>query len=405
MRDNASVRVFVEPSGYRDRNAGDAAMLAVALRRLRERWPEAAITIHTQEPAAIARLDPQVHPLDPDGSLGWNAEGHFNLLPDAFRALRRHAPRLMRFLAKIALRASRRNPAAIDAYLAAIRGADLVIVTGAGSLNDCFRQHALRVLETIELSLDSGAATILMGQGLGPMTDPVLRRRAAAVFPRVDFIALREGLAGVPLLQSMGVAPEKMTVSGDDAIVLAYASRPPALGDAIGVNMRRSPYAGVDDAYLLAIGRAIRARKAPLLAIPISTQPGEEDLTTIRFLLGHPVDGSLERLPECRIVVAGSYHAAVMALAMGISVVAVARSPYYLDKFRGLAAQFGAGCRVVTSIDALDAAIEAAWDEAPDVRASLLESARRQIASSEAAYRQAFDLLETRGTMEARNCS
>ncbi|MBV9494159.1 MAG: polysaccharide pyruvyl transferase family protein [Acidobacteria bacterium] len=399
------MRVFVEPSGYRDRNAGDAAMLAVALRRLRERWPEAAITIHTQEPAAIARLDPQATPLAPDGSLGWNAEGHFDLLPDAFRALRRHAPRLMRFLAKIALRASHRNPRAIDAYLAAIRNADLVIVTGAGSLNDCFRQHASRVLETIELAIDSGAVTILMGQGLGPMSDPALRRRAAAVLPRVDFIALREGVASVALLQSMGVDAERMTVSGDDAIALAYAAHPPALGNTIGVNMRRSPYAGVDDAYLLAIGRALRARNAPLVAIPISTQPGEEDLATIRFLLGDSVEGSLERLPECRIVVAGSYHAAVMALAMGISVVTVARSPYYLDKFRGLAAQFGDGCRVVTSLDDLDAAIEAAWNEAPHVRASLLEAARRQIASSEAAYRHAFDLLETRGTMTARICS
>src|SRR6202000_1383897 len=39
----ASLRVLIDSSTYRSRNIGDTAMLQVALARLREFWPQAAI--------------------------------------------------------------------------------------------------------------------------------------------------------------------------------------------------------------------------------------------------------------------------------------------------------------------------------------------------------------------------
>jgi polysaccharide pyruvyl transferase WcaK-like protein len=47
------------------------------------------------------------------------------------------------------------------------------------------------------------------------------------------------------------------------------------------------------------------------------------------------------------VVVAGSYHAAVFALSQGIPVVALVKSPYYVNKMVGLGDQFGAGCEIV----------------------------------------------------------
>jgi polysaccharide pyruvyl transferase WcaK-like protein len=50
---------------------------------------------------------------------------------------------------------------------------------------------------------------------------------------------------------------------------------------------------------------------------------------------------------RCRVVVTGSYHAGVFALAQGIPVVATAASRYYHDKFSGLADLFGGGGDIV----------------------------------------------------------
>jgi len=88
-------------------------------------------------------------------------------------------------------------------------------------------------------------------------------------------------------------------------------------------------------------------------------------------------------------VVAGSYHAAVHALSMGIPAVTIAASPYYLDKFRGLASQFGPACRLVMMAEPdferrLDDAIDELWRM--ESRNALLDAAREQIALSEAAF-------------------
>jgi colanic acid/amylovoran biosynthesis protein len=104
---------------------------------------------------------------------------------------------------------------------------------------------------------------------------------------------------------------------------------------------------------------------------------------------------------QCRVVVAGSYHAAVLALSMGIPAVAIARSDYYVDKFRGLAGQFGPACRVeLTShpdfLVRLRSAIDHAWESAGETREHLLRAAVRQIELSESAYRHVFDLVEER---------
>jgi colanic acid/amylovoran biosynthesis protein len=98
------------------------------------------------------------------------------------------------------------------------------------------------------------------------------------------------------------------------------------------------------------------------------------------------------------VVVAGSYHAGVFALAGGVPVVGLARSAYYVDKFRGLADQFGHGCEVVLLKDEEDGAIETAieylWQAAEDLRPHLLAAAADQIAAGHRAYRKAYEIAE-----------
>jgi len=407
------LRVFVEPSGYAWHNLGDTAMFEAVIARLRSRWPAAHVRVHCLNAAALAAADPACEPIDPYGSVGWSADiarGHPLRLA---QQLRRHVPFVMVRLAEAALTLKRRDPRAARRYLDVVRSSDLVLVSGAGSVNDSFKEHAGVVLETLELGIGAGAVTALVGQGLGPMEDHSLRRHAASVLSRVDFISLREGVAGLPLLRQLGVREDRVVVTGDDAIACAYRGRPTTLGSALGVNLRVAPYAEIDDDLARAIGTVVRdaARRfsATPLPIPISSAAGSDDLQTARRMLDDPslqvqAGTTVELLPlvaRCRVVVAGSYHAAVFALSMGIPAVAVAKSDYYIHKFRGLAGQFGRACRVVIAsgpdvLSRVRLAIDDAWHSAKDSRAELLESAARQVALSESAYARLFQLVESR---------
>jgi colanic acid/amylovoran biosynthesis protein len=99
----------------------------------------------------------------------------------------------------------------------------------------------------------------------------------------------------------------------------------------------------------------------------------------------------IKRVGTCRLVVTGSYHGAVFALAQGIPVVALVRSCYYLNKMAGVAHEFGIGCHIV-ALDEDDVsarlcdAIDRAWAEADAVREPLLRSAQNQINRSRSAY-------------------
>jgi colanic acid/amylovoran biosynthesis protein len=100
---------------------------------------------------------------------------------------------------------------------------------------------------------------------------------------------------------------------------------------------------------------------------------------------------------RCRVVVTGSYHGGVFALAQGIPVVGLVQSPYYEQKFTGLQEQFPGGCRMIdfrrpVASSEIEDAIRSAWESAEGVRESLLEAAARQIELSRATYRAACDL-------------
>ena len=111
-----------------------------------------------------------------------------------------------------------------------------------------------------------GVPVALLSQGIGPMEDSALRRRAAEVLPRSALIAVREGLEGPQLLAELGVPPSRVAVTGDDALALVVDA-PVVAGEALGVNVRRSDYAGVGDAAVARLGARLE-RLAPGSARP-----------------------------------------------------------------------------------------------------------------------------------------
>jgi colanic acid/amylovoran biosynthesis protein len=283
-----------------------------------------------------------------------------------------------------------------------------------GGITDYFPEYAISVLETLNLALAGKSRIAMVGQGIGPLENTELRARAAAILPKVDLIGLREKRASAPLLRALGVPSDRIVATGDDAIEMAHEVRKPKLGTGIGINLRIADYSGVDSTILDGLSRVLHEAShtflAPLLPVPISRVPGEADLVRIRCLMPEsaaelkraaamrtPLE-IVRQIQRCRVVVTGSYHAGVFALANGIPTVGLAGNAYYVDKFRGLADMFGSGCEVVLikdkcHLDILRSALQQLWHAAPDIRPGILASAEEQIAAGHAAYRRLYELV------------
>jgi polysaccharide pyruvyl transferase WcaK-like protein len=287
----------------------------------------------------------------------------------------------------------------------------LLLLTGGGYLTDAFADLANRCLETTRLAARLGIPIAMMGQGLGPLTRPTLRKKLRESMEGVVMLGTREKLAGRRLLESIGASTGNVMVTGDDAIEMAVHddadSRP--LGTGLGINLRISSYSGLDQRTIDAVRSVARhyhtEHGAALVPVPISRFAGERDCDCIRQIFagingqsdcGEKID-SVEELVQqvgtCRVVLTGSYHGAVFALAQGISAVCVLRSGYYSDKFMGLADMFGKGCYVLCADDPnfariLEQTMEQAWQSAEANRPALLASARAQRQASRHAYEE-----------------
>jgi colanic acid/amylovoran biosynthesis protein len=310
-----------------------------------------------------------------------------------------------------------RDGKGLKAFLECMSQADLFVVSGMGGITDAFRAYALEVLQLLDLAIRCGARTALVGQGIGPIHDRVLRKRAEAVLPRVDFISLREGRTGSPVLTSLGVAADRVLVTGDDAIEVAYQQRSERFGDGLGVNLRAAAYAGVDRPLVERVWPllhdAARQCRAPLIPVPISRSPGEADADTLGPLLADPKEWQraadidspakvVAQIQRCRAIVTGSYHAAVFALSLGIPTVCLANSAYYVAKFEGLADQFGTACELIQLRDdglaaKMTDAVMRAWQSAERVRPQLLARAAQQVELGHTAYRRIYEMATSRG--------
>jgi polysaccharide pyruvyl transferase WcaK-like protein len=424
-------RILVEPNAHHLLNLGDVAMLQVAVRRFRALWPGASISVITDDPARLAGCCPSALPVPAAGRRLWFDSHPFTYtlermapsplsprLIEGHRALRRRRPGAARRLVRARAALGRKDARPLDEFLQALDTADVVVSSGAGAFNDEFASLAISILDLLQMAKECGAVTAALGHGIGPITDRALLRRAREVLPSIDLVTLRERVVGEPLLASFGVPADRILVTGDDAVELAYDARRDGVAAHLGFNLRLARYAHVDPDAAEAVGAALREaavrHSCRLLSLPISHHPAEADAAVDVGLLGAPgvvedqVETSLgvvDLVGRCRAVVTGSYHAAVFALAQGIPAVGLVASAYYDAKFSGLLDQFGgAGLWIVRLDDAdlrtrLAWGIDEAWAHADEVRPHLLEHAARQVESGRAAYRRLAQLVAARKRM------
>jgi colanic acid/amylovoran biosynthesis protein len=416
-----TIRIVVEPSGYHCLNMGDVAMMQIAVARLSELWPRAEIGVITSRPDRLLRFCPSVAPISAELRNDWLSGrsligGLHRKLPLRISIPLQRLEKILWFRCPVVTDLSVRLKAMIkrrpvpspSSFRKRVTGADLLVVSGAGMLNDAFADSACPLLDELEFALQAGVPVVAFGQGVGPITDPDLLARARSVLPRLMLISLREGFTGLPILESFGVPRDRIYVTGDDAIELAYRLRPDVLGGRIGINLRLAGYAEAGEDMLDKLREpllhAAQTMNSSLIPVPISFHESDSDVEANRKLLDsqslmsqetiETPEDVIHRIGKCRVVVTGSYHGGVFALAQGIPVVGLVHSPYYEQKFTGLQQQFPGGCRIldfrrpVKPVEIQDA-IHSAWKSAEQVRESLLSVAARQIELGRAAYQAA----------------
>ncbi|MBF6176285.1 polysaccharide pyruvyl transferase family protein [Nocardia blacklockiae] len=393
-------------------------MMTVTVQRLREHWPAARIGMLTEQPRVLRALVPGADPIRAGEGGGWERSHPTDRL-GAVAALRWRAatdgPKSRVRAVRKSLRGNTEHAEPPEPPLpAAATQAGLVLAQGGGYMTDVDRYQANRTLNLLEHAQSLGIPTAMIGQGFGPIDDPRLLERAARVLPGVGFIALREGRRGPKLLAELGVAPERVMVTGDDAVELAYRLRRAEIGGDLGVCLRITYYARVGAVAREVLGEVIRARAtefdAALRPLIISEYDAEDRECTRHLLAGaahtrRPVGrgGTAEdvarQVSRCRVVVTSAYHLAVFALSQGIPAVGITASRYYDDKFHGLAEMFGTGLRVVHADDdnlrgTLTTAVRELWDAAPELRDPLQHSAVAQIDAARAGLDRVFRLVE-----------
>jgi polysaccharide pyruvyl transferase WcaK-like protein len=395
------VRILVDQSGYELLNMGDVAMLQSCVMRLRQQWPGAEIMVIAHATADLATYCPGAT------AVARTSEQSFvRLIPERYRPVWRSA--VPYFSGRVGC-GHTRAPSRPRTAAQAVRAADVVVAAGGGYVTDTWRWHATGVLSVLSLAQRLGKPTAMFGQGIGPMRQHALRMQACAVFPRLAVLGLREGRMGPALAVSLGAQPGAVTVTGDDALELVACAGAPD-GDALGLNVRVTGYAGIDPAAAAAVGDVVlktaAALGAPIVALPVSRRGADADLDAIRGTIdaGDPRTEVVLRdlatpqdlaatTARCRAIVTGSYHAAVFSLAQGVPAVCVANSSYYDAKFAGLRALYPGIC-FVTALDRPDfadhlrATVSRAWRLPALARTAARDASKRQRDAGRAAYAQ-----------------
>ena len=143
-------------------------------------------------------------------------------------------------------------------FLREFEDTDAVFLTGAVYSTIHFVKLSLSVLALLEMALNRGLPVALFSQGIGPIENPTLRNRAAEILPRVRSIFIRDNDMTPALLDRLGVAPKKITFTGDDAVALAWENQRNQIGSALGFNLRLSTYSGVTEQTLTAVREVLQ---------------------------------------------------------------------------------------------------------------------------------------------------
>jgi polysaccharide pyruvyl transferase WcaK-like protein len=401
------MRILIEHGTSQFDNLGDLAMLQVTLQRLGAMWPEASLRVITRADGPVPVAQRNVSPIRiryPAAWLNWRRflrAGGGDDRPGVGSGIEAVLSQAL--------------PAPFQRDLAkAVDDADLVVHAGSGILADPFLPAALRRLQTFSQAQHKRRPTAFFSQGVGPVKSRLLRRSLRSGLRQAQPVSLRDARSRRVLSSVLGADPISFSVTGDDALALGTTSTPGQPGTGLGVNLRLASYSGVgrSDVELFSqliseLGRM--AGSAISGFVPLKVHASDvsglaewsrrTQVGPIAPAHAFSVAALVRAIQGCRLVVTGSYHAAVLALGMGIPAVCVFKSDYYLAKFSGLAELFDSGTCLIRLEPDLDAAAALSpvldlWNRAGELRPGILARAADWVEASAREYRRLKDLID-----------
>jgi polysaccharide pyruvyl transferase WcaK-like protein len=240
------MRILVEHGTSRMDNLGDIAMLQVAISRLQTLFPNSSISVVTRSVGNLSEHFEGVTPIRIDYPHIW-----FRLRS---LASERSPTGVNNILARLEAQLSQRLPAGFRRRLSrAVDESDLVIHAGSGIFADPFVPAAIRRLNLFDQAIRREKPTAILGQGIGPLGSPQLRRSISRVLPKVDLLCVRDPLSGRLLTDELQLRRQEMPVTGDDALELALSERAVLSPKNIGFNVRLARYSGFDASDVAAL--------------------------------------------------------------------------------------------------------------------------------------------------------
>jgi colanic acid/amylovoran biosynthesis protein len=370
-------------NAYVRENAGDAALLSVCLRHVREAFPGAEVAVAGMEDVAVHSSFEGVANL---GSIRRHvADGEVSLLRRLLRKLLvavvvTAALPLPHGAARVLLRLL---PAEARREADAVSRADLVVSMGGGYLNarpglDGY-QNVFFVLLPALLAQKAGVPVVFAPQSFGPFPGRAQRWLVGRVLNRAALVLAREDVS-VGLLRQCGVSAGQVR----RAVDAGFAFAPHASSDwrarlgvgadqpLVGVTARRWLAPDGQERYERALAETIDAVQAQpdgarVVLIPqVSTDYlGDDDRIVERRIAGHCATSPLrvdDRVDyrdlkglydECSLLIGTRFHSVIFSLTSGVPCVAIE----YEHKTRGIMADLGLGEWVVPIAEATRASL------------------------------------------------
>ena len=420
------MRILLDQAVHDHRNQGNNVLLDTALKRFKAFWPDAEFGIISHAPHLCRYYFPNAIPVSPETllPLAGSADIPHKLLPlFAWRLLFEIRDfHMVQVLLKIFLTSRKKDDrwSVKDEVPENLNGAggkypgmtnyDFYVLTGGGYMCDSDKRFMLKVFDRLEKAVELGIPAVMVSQGVGPLGDSDLIKRGREVLPKIDYIMIREERATLPILDMLNVPRAKVVMTGDDAIEPAYLAHSEIMGNGIGLSLRIAQYTNVNAGNIASLKPLILQKakqyNAELVAVPIDIN--DSDKSYVEEIISDygksyspwgKFDNHAElihRTSRCRVMVSGTFHAAVFAVSQGIPVIALANSTEYQIKATGLTAEFGEdGCRVINLsdpkfVERFFEAFDLAWSSAENLRPRLLQEAKRQINMGYHAYQKIF---------------
>jgi colanic acid/amylovoran biosynthesis protein len=407
-----SLNIVIIPPTLACTNLGDIALLQSTVSRLHALLTMPTLHVLTSDPARLREHCPGTSPLL--FRSGWTSiasgaaesgvtRGAASVLDLAFRTSGPVFRELLRWRMNLG---QRHWCSHFARYLQSVAYCDAVVASGAGGFNDLFMSYTDMFLATMRFALNRGKPVAAFSQGLGPVRKTSVIKRSRAIFPQMSLLGLRESTSGKALANEFGMAPDRLRITGDDAVEMAYQERRERPGGNLGVNVRVDANTAITFSDVLRLRESVQrfalSRSATLCSLPVALKRDADRKATQVILNGHRGsinDGAEIVTPRtlilqtgsCRVVVTSAYHVAVFALAQGIPAICLAASEYFTLKFEGLAGEFPSGCEIIPlRADGaelmLERTLERLWSEADHLRRLLLASAMSQRDKSRSAY-------------------